>query len=133
MENIQKVNDYLTQAGTFYVSTVDGNKPKCRPFGFHMLEDGKIYFALGTFKDVYKQIVANTHVEICAVNGGGFLRYYGTAEFMDDEALCQKALNTIPQIKELYEANGLTIGVFYLKNATAEFHDMSTVKEKFQF
>lgn len=39
---------------------------ECRPFVFHLLHEGKIYLGLGTFKDAYKQIVANPNIEICA-------------------------------------------------------------------
>lgn len=129
MDNIQKVSDYLTEAGTFFLSTVDGNKPKCRPFGFHMVHDGKIYFGLGTFKDVYRQIAANPNVEICAVNGTEFLRYYGTAVFETDKALSQKALDMMPPVKKIYEENGFQMALFYLTNATAEFRSMMGVKE----
>jgi hypothetical protein len=43
----------------FYFATVDGNKPKCRPLGFQILHEDKIYFGVGDFKEVYKQIKAN--------------------------------------------------------------------------
>lgn len=56
MKPIEKVNDFLTQAGIFYLSTVDGDKPKCRPVAFHMLMDDRLYFGTGDFKEVYKQI-----------------------------------------------------------------------------
>lgn len=133
MSNIQKVNDYLTKAGTFFLSTVDGNKPQCRPFGFHMLYDEKIYFGMGTFKDVYKQIVANPHVEICAMVGPEFLRYYGTAVFATDKTLSTKALDSMPDIKNIYEANGFEMAMFHLADATAEFRTMLAVKETLAF
>lgn len=133
MENIKKVNDYLTEAGTFFFSTVDGDKPKCRPLGFHMLHEGKIYFGLGTFKDVYKQIVANPNVEICAMNGDEFLRYYGRAEFATDPALSRMALDSMPAIKKIYEDNGYEMAVFHLADATAEFRTMMAVKEAYSF
>lgn len=129
MDNIQKVNDYLSTAGTFFISTVEGDKPKCRPFGFHMLNEGKIYFGMGTFKDVYKQIVANPHVEICAMQGGEFLRYYGTAIFSTDETLSEQALDSMPGIKKVYEENVFKMAMFYLADATAEFRTMMGIKE----
>ena len=36
MTNIEKVNKFLDEAKTFYFLTTDGDKPKGRPFGFHM-------------------------------------------------------------------------------------------------
>ena len=58
-----KVNDFLTEAGVFYLATVDGDQPKVRPLGAHMEMDGKVLFGVGDFKDVYKQLVANPKVE----------------------------------------------------------------------
>ena len=77
MTNIEKVNKFLDEAKTFYFLTTDGDKPKGRPFGFHMLDNGKLYFGCGTFKNVFSQLTKNPHVEVLAVNGGEFMRYDG--------------------------------------------------------
>lgn len=47
----------------------DGDKPKGRPFGFHMLDRDRLYFGCGTFKNVFSQLTKNPHVEVMAVNG----------------------------------------------------------------
>ena len=67
MSNIEKVNEFLNKAKVFYFLTADGDQPKGRPFGFHMLVDGKLYFGCGTFKNVYKQLTKNPKVEVLAV------------------------------------------------------------------
>jgi hypothetical protein len=59
MTNTEKVWDYLDKAQIFYVTTVDGDQPKCRPFSFKMMANGKIYFGVGTFKDCYRQLENN--------------------------------------------------------------------------
>ena len=56
MSDIQKVNEFITEAGVFFLASVDGDQAKCRPLGFHMLVDDKIYFGVGTFKEVWKQM-----------------------------------------------------------------------------
>ncbi len=119
----------MTQAGTFFISTVDGDKPKCRPFSFHMLHEGKLYFGLGTFKDVYKQVKGNPNVEVCAMKGQEFLRYYGTAVFENDKSLCEMALDSMPQVKKVYETNGFEMELFYLADATAELRTMMGIQE----
>ena len=63
MTNAQKVSEFLRKAKTFYFLTTDGNQPKGRPFGFHMLVEDKIYFGCGTFKNVFKQLTNNPQVE----------------------------------------------------------------------
>ena len=133
LTGIEKVKDYLDKAKVYYFTTIDGDKPKCRPFGFSMIEDGKLYFGTGTFKECYKQLKANPNVEICATGAGGFLRYYGKAVLVNDAALAQKALDAMPPVKKIYEENGWTMGMFYLENAVAEFRDLFSVKEKIEF
>ena len=89
MSEIQKVDELLTKAQEFYLATVDGDKPKVRPLGFHLLYEDKIYFGVGTFKEVYKQLEANQNVEIAAWDGEHFLRYYGTADLSGNDAVVE--------------------------------------------
>ena len=51
---MSKVNDFLTEAGVFYLATVDGDQPKVRPLGAHLEMDGKVIFGVGDFKDMYR-------------------------------------------------------------------------------
>ena len=37
MSDIQKVDEFITEAGVFFLASVDGDQAKCRPLGFHML------------------------------------------------------------------------------------------------
>ena len=83
MEGIEKVYYYLNDAGTYYLATVDGDKPKVRPFGTILLDDGRLYIQTGRVKDVSKQIAANPKFEICAFMNGTWLRVAG--ELVDDD------------------------------------------------
>lgn len=122
MTAIQKIDEFLSRAQTFYLATENGDKPKCRPLGFHMVLDGKLYFAVGDFKEVYKQMLKNPNVEICATVEGDFLRYYGTAVFEKDYSVAEKALEASPFMKEIYnEKTGKKLAVFHLEKAVAEF------------
>ena len=51
---MSKMNDFLTEAGVFFLATVDGDQPKLRPLGAHVELDGKVIFGVGDFKNVYK-------------------------------------------------------------------------------
>ncbi|MBR3213236.1 MAG: pyridoxamine 5'-phosphate oxidase family protein [Methanosphaera sp.] len=133
MSDIEKVDELLTKAEVFYLSTVDGNKPKVRPLGFHLLKDDKIYFGVGTFKTVYKQMEENPNVEIAAWDGEHFLRYYGVANLDKQEEIAKEALSLMPEVAELYNANGWEMGIFYLDNATAEIRNMMEVEETYEF
>ncbi len=133
MSDIEKVDRYLGEAGLFFLATVDGDQPKCRPLGLHILQDEKIYFAIGTFKEVYKQMQANPKVEIVASRGNDLLRYYGVAKFEDNQDVVDKAFAVLPDLKAQYEENGWEMGVFYIDDATVEFRNMFTVDETYNF
>ncbi len=131
--SIKKVDEFLTRAKVFYLATVDGDKPKCRPLGFHLLHNDKIYFGVGTFKEVYKQLEANPKLEIATFDGDKFLRYYGTAVLDNNEDVVNKAFEIMPEVAESYKANGWEMGVFYIDDATAEFRNMFEVEETYTF
>ena len=77
MSDIQKVYDFLNDAETYYLATVDGDQPRVRPFGTVLLSDGKIYIQTGKSKDVSKQLAANPKAEICAFKNGEWIRVAG--------------------------------------------------------
>lgn len=133
MSDIQKIDELITKAEVFYLATVDGDKPKVRPLGFHLLYEDKIYFGVGTFKEVYKQMQANPKVEIAAWDGEHFLRYYGTADLTENEAVVEKAFELMPKLAEIYKSNGWEMGVFFLNDATAEIRNMFAVEESYDF
>lgn len=71
---MQKVYDFLKKCGTYYLATVDGDKPKVRPFGTVDIFEDKLYIQTGKVKQISKQIHANPNVEICAFMDGKWLR-----------------------------------------------------------
>ena len=121
MVAVSKINDFLTEAGVFFLATVDGDQPKLRPLGSHMDMDGKVIFGVGSFKNVYKQMVANPKVEIVACKQNGhWLRYTGKAVFETDPKYARAALDAAPQLKDIYnETTGNRLMMFHLEDATA--------------
>jgi len=134
MSNIEKVDEFLTKSRVFYLSTTDGDQPRCRPLGLHLLDSGRIYFGVGDFKEVYRQMLKNPRVEICATVEGEFLRYYGKAVFESGYGIAERALEVLPSIKPIYnEQTGHRLMMFFLESATAEFHAQLKIREKFEF
>lgn len=131
MSNAAKVSEFLDKAGTFMFLTTDGDQPKGRPFGFHMLDGDKLYFGCGTFKNVFKQLSENPKVEVLALSAGEFLRYDGDVKIVKDDALLAKVREIMPQIMDLYDKNGWEMGLFYLENGHAEIRGMLDLKEEF--
>ena len=118
---MSKVNDFLTEAGVFFLATCDGDQPKARPLGAHLEIDGKILFGVGDFKNVYKQLAANPKTEIVAAKPDGhWLRYTGKAVFEDDPKYAEMMLDAMPQLRDIYnETTGNKMMVFHLEDATA--------------
>ena len=132
MTNTEKVSKFLDEAKVFYLLTTDGEQPKGRPFGFHLLDGDRIYFGAATIKKCYQQLLKNPQVEILALAGQEFLRYDGTAKIVKDENLTNRVREAIPQIMAMYDENGLEMGLFYLENGTAEICTAIAQKEAFE-
>lgn len=131
---MEKIINFLKENPPFYVATVDGDKPKVRPFNFCMEHNGRLYFGTGTHKQTHKQLVVNPNIEICNSAKGQWIRISGVAEFDDSEETMAKAFETNPMLKKLYnDETGLMPSIFYLKNGVAEITDMQGNFEKINF
>lgn len=133
MSDIEKVSEYLAEAGMFFLATTDGDQPKVRPLGLQILHDDKIYFGVGDFKEVYKQLQANPKLEIVATKGQDILRYYGVAKFDNNPEVMEKAWAMLKDLKEVYDENNWKMELFYVDDATAEFRNMFSVEESYNF
>ena len=118
---MSKVNDFLTETGSFFLATADGDQPKLRPLGLHMELNGRLLFGVGDFKDVYRQLLTNPKCEIAALKKDGhWLRYTGTAVFENDPAVEDAVLEANPWLKNIYNPeSGRHLKAFYLENAAA--------------
>ena len=121
----QKISDYLAECGIFYFATIKDGAPEMRPLGFKMCVDGQLYLGVGTHKDVYAQLKADPNVSICGTkpDGKSWMRVSGKAVCDDDPALVDKAFETMPQLKPMYEANGWSMGIFHLEEATVRYYE----------
>ncbi|MBR0410070.1 MAG: pyridoxamine 5'-phosphate oxidase family protein [Eubacterium sp.] len=126
---MKKVEQFLKEAGTYYLATTDGDQPRVRPFGtIHIFED-KLYLQTGKVKDVSKQIHANPKVEICAFKDGEWLRVAGELVEDDRREARQSMLDAYPTLQRMYSADDGNTEVFYLKNATATFRSFTKAPE----
>lgn len=65
-----------------YLSTINGDKPSCRPFGDPVLFDNKIYVLTNKQKNVSKQIAVNNNVCIVAYDEENWIRI--NCQLIDD-------------------------------------------------
>lgn len=96
MAGIEKVYQFLDEVHTYYLATIEGDQPRVRAFGTSLLYNGKLYIQTGKSKDVSKQICANPKVEICAFQGGKWLRIAGILENDDNRDVKVAMLEKMP-------------------------------------
>lgn len=130
---MEKVVEFLKEAGTYYLATVDGDQPRVRPFGTAHVFEGKLYIQTGKVKDVSKQIAANPKVEICAFKDGEWLRVSGTLVEDDRREAKQSMLDAYPNLQAMYSADDENTQVLYFKDATAVFSSFTSPVEESKF
>lgn len=133
MEGIEKVYQFLDEAKTYYLATVDGNQPRVRPFGTVLLYNGRLYIQTGRVKEVSKQLEVNPLAEICTFKDGVWLRVAG--ELVNDDSREVKAamLEKMPELKAMYSADDDNTQVLYFRNATATFSSFTAAPETIKF
>ncbi len=132
MESVQKVFDFLENAGTFYLATVEGNQPHVRPYGAMLFFEGKIYIMAFGKTDATRQIAANPKAEICAFKGQT-LRI--ECELVEDNRpeVGRALVAKMPSLKGALGENGENGVMYYLKNATANFFNLMELAETIKF
>lgn len=130
---MERVCQFLMEAGTYYLATAEGDQPRVRPFGTAHIFEGKLYIQTGKSKAVSKQLKANPKVEICAFKDGVWLRVAG--ELVEDDRVEAKKslLDAYPELRSMYDENDGNTQVFYFKNATATFSSFTAPPEIIEF
>ncbi len=131
---MKRVYDFLREAGTYYLATVDGDQPRVRPFGTVNIFEDKLYIQTGKGKAVANQIAANPKVEICAMKGDEWIRVAATLVEDDRVEAQESMLNSYPNLRAMYKTgpNGNTI-VYYLKDAAATISSLSHAPIEIKF
>ena len=130
---MEKVCQFLKDAGTYYLATAEGDQPRVRPFGTAHIFEGKLYIETGKVKPVAKQILANPKVELCAFKDGVWLRVAGELA-PDDRVEAKKSmLDAYPELRGMYDENDGNTAVFYFTHAEATFSSFTAAPETVTF
>lgn len=130
---IEKVCQFLKNAGTYFLATAEGNQPRVRPFGTAHLFEGRLYIQTGKSKSVSAQLAANPKVEICAMKDGEWLRIAGELAEDDRVAARKSMLDDYPELRGMYDENDTNTQVWYFKHATATFSSFTADPEVIEF
>ena len=130
---MKRVYDFLKKAGTYYLATVEGDRPRVRPFGTINEFEGKLYIQTGKVKPTSHQLAANPKAEICAFAEGAWVRI--ACELVEDDRFEAKKsmLDAYPNLRHMYDENDGNTQVFYMKNAVATFSAFGKASEVEEF
>ena len=130
---MEEVKNFLKEAAVYYLATVDGDKPKVRPFGTAEIFEDKLYIQTGKSKDVYKQIMANPNVEVCAFNNGKWIRIAGKL-IPDDRIEAKKdMLDKNPSLRGMYNESDDNTIVLYFEDAIATIYSFTDAPKVIKF
>lgn len=130
---MEEAYNFLKDCETYYLATIDGDKPRVRPFGTVNIFEGKLYIQTGKVKDVSKQIQENPNVEICAYKNGRWIRIEG-ALVRDDRVEAKKdLLDKYPSLQAMYSAEDDNTEVLYFKNAVATISSFTEEPKSIEF
>ena len=130
---MQRVCDFLKDAGVYYLATVEGDQPRVRPFGTAHIFEGKLYIQTGHVKPCAQQLLANPKAELCAFHKGTWLRI--ACELIEDDRVeaRKSMLDAYPNLRRMYDENDGNTMVLYMKNATATFSSFTAAPEVVTF
>jgi len=125
--------EFLKECGVFYIATIDGDKPRVRPFGAINIFEDKLYLQTGKVKNVSKQIELNPNVEISGMNNGKWIRLEGKL-VRDDRIEAKTAmLDNNPELKSMYKAEDDNTEVLYFTDATATIYSFTEAPVEYKF
>lgn len=116
---MKEIWEFLKECGVYYLATVDGDKPKVRPFGTAEIFEGHLYIQTGKKKDVFKQIEKNNNVELCAFKDGKWIRISGKLAIDDRLEAKKDMLDKNPNLRSMYDEHDDNTIVLYFINGKA--------------
>ncbi len=130
---MEKVLEFLKNAGVYYLATVDGDQPRVRPFGTVNVFEGRLYIQTGLVKDVARQLLANPRAEICAFKDGVWVRVSGRLVLDDRYEAKKSMLDAYPGLRSRYSEDDGNTAVFYFEDGEAVFSSFTAPSETVKF
>ena len=130
---MERVCQFLKDAGVYYLATVENDQPRVRPFGTAHIFEGRLYIQTGKVKPVSRQLAANPKAEISAFHNGTWIRIAGTL-VEDDRVEARKSmLDAYPNLRRMYHEDDGNTQVLYFRDATATFSSFTAAPETVTF
>ena len=128
---MNKVVEEMRKVKVFYIASIDGDEPRVRPFGSVVEFEGNAYICSGNFKEFYKQVKENPHVELCGMYDDKTSWLRVTATLKEDNRIeVQKAILDDPTgPKGLYEPGDGKFVTLRLENVKATKYSFFSAPE----
>ena len=130
---MNEIYEFLKNAQTYYLATVEGDQPRVRPFGTVDLFEGRLYVQTGKVKPVSRQLHANPKAELCAFMGGKWIRVAGELEADERVEAKKHMLDAYPMLRKMYDENDGNTEVFYFKHGVATFSSFTEAPRTVSF
>jgi pyridoxamine 5'-phosphate oxidase len=116
---------FINKNPVVYMATVEENKPHVRAMGTYRADENGIIFSMQSYKDVYRQLLANPATELCYHAGSIQIRVVGRLEPVNDLELKKEIVEKRAFYKPGVEKEGWDyVGAFILKEGKATVLDM---------
>ncbi len=122
-KKLNEVCDFVYNCKHYFIATIDGGKPKVRPFGTIGIYENKLYIQTSKAKDVSKQISKNHNIEICAYdNKDRWIRISARAIRDERYEVKKYMLDRYPELRSMYDENDNIVEELRLEDVTATFY-----------
>lgn len=125
---VKNIYDFLKKCECFFIASINDGFPAVRPFGAVMEYENNFYISTSPHKKVYKQLKANSHIQIAALKNGTrkWLRISGLARECADLKIKKKMLEKCPEIAKHFTAeNDQNFIIFQIKPLKIQFKEGS--------
>lgn len=131
---MNEVYDFLKNCGVYYLATIEGDRPRVRPFGTIDMFEGKLYIQTGKSKAVAQQMKAQPNIEISAMSQDGrWIRIAAEAVLDENISAQEHMLDAYPNLKGMYKAGDGNTEVYWLKNGKAQICSFTDAPVEIEF
>ena len=111
--NREQIVEFLNAHPVCHLATCEGSQPRVRGMMMYRADASGLIFHTGRPKAIYRQLLANKHVEVCFNSQDTQVRIAGVVETLEDMALKKEIVEARPFMKPWIEKHGYDLLVVF--------------------
>jgi uncharacterized pyridoxamine 5'-phosphate oxidase family protein len=119
MEAVQKVYEFLADAKTYYLATVENDQPRVRIYGTYLLFEDNLYIMAFRRTNAVEQLKSNPKAEIATFNKGNLLRLTCKLTEDDRQEVRDAMAEKMPSLKDVAGEKNQNFVMMKVTEATA--------------